>query len=99
MILKPGTVHRDFPAKYRQFMRHEIDISKEPMLIFPTLHYQNGGVKIISDCETEVPNLYVAGEAAGWMHGRNRLMGNSLLDITGFGRRVGKNAAVKSKKR
>ncbi len=97
-VLKgPGTVARDFPAKYRQFARHGIDISKEPMLIYPTLHYQNGGVTINSQAETEVPNLYAAGEVAGGIHGINRLMGNSLLDITVFGRIAGKSAAEKAK--
>lgn len=96
-VLKgPGTVVRDFPAKYRQFGRHGIDISKEPMLIYPTLHYQNGGITINSNAETEIPNLYAAGEVAGGIHGTNRLMGNSLLDITVFGRIAGKNAAEKA---
>ncbi len=92
-----GTVQRDLPAKYRQFMRHGIDISKQPMLVFPTLHYQNGGIKIDENTATEIPNLYVAGEASGGIHGRNRLMGNSLLDVTVFGRRAGREAALKSK--
>ena len=91
-----GTMQRDFPAKHRQFMRHNIDISKCPMLIFPTLHYQNGGVEINPEAETAIPNLYVAGEASGGVHGRNRLMGNSLLDIIVFGRRAGRNAAARA---
>lgn len=92
-----GAVQRDFPAKHRQFMRHGIDISKQPVLVSPTLHYQNGGIKIDESALTEVPDLYVAGEAAGGAHGRNRLMGNSLLDIAVFGRRAGRAAAIKSK--
>ena len=97
-ILKgEGGVKRDFPAKHRQFMRHDIDISVQPVLVYPTLHYQNGGIRLNDACETEVPNLYVAGEAAGGVHGINRLMGNSLLDITVYGRRAGANAALKAK--
>ena len=46
---------------------------------------------------TNVPNLYVAGEAVGGIHGRNRLMGNSLLDIIVFGRSAGRNAANQAK--
>ena len=42
-------------------------------------------------------NLFVAGEAVGGIHGKNRLMGNSLLDIIVFGRSAGKNAAKKAK--
>jgi succinate dehydrogenase / fumarate reductase flavoprotein subunit/L-aspartate oxidase len=87
-----GTVEKELPAKYIQFKRYDIDISKEPMLVFPTLHYQNGGLKINDNTSTNVPGLFVAGEASGGVHGENRLMGNSLLDITVFGRRAGKNA-------
>jgi len=63
---------------------------KEPGLIYPTLHYQNGGVKIDVDGESDVRNLFVAGEASGGLHGRNRLMGNSLLEIIVYGRRAGR---------
>jgi succinate dehydrogenase/fumarate reductase flavoprotein subunit len=84
-----GFVEKNFPAKFRQFMRYGIDISKEPMLVFPTLHYQNGGVVINKETETNVPGLFAAGEVTGGIHGRNRLMGNSLLDIVVFGRRGG----------
>jgi aspartate oxidase len=84
-----GFVEKNFPAKFRQFMRYGIDISKEPMLVFPTLHYQNGGVVINKKTETNVPGLFAAGEVTGGIHGRNRLMGNSLLDIVVFGRRGG----------
>jgi succinate dehydrogenase / fumarate reductase flavoprotein subunit len=63
-------------------------------LVYPTLHYQNGGIDIDEHGRCpQVPNLYVAGEAAGGIHGRNRLMGNSLLDILVFGRRAGRHAA------
>ncbi len=90
----PGAVERELPAKYMQFIRYGIDIRKEPMLIYPTLHYQNGGIKIDQNAETGVPGLYAAGETTGGVHGENRLMGNSLLDILVFGRRAGTNAAA-----
>jgi succinate dehydrogenase/fumarate reductase flavoprotein subunit len=92
MLEGEGTVLKELPAKYIQFKRYGIDISKEPMLVFPTLHYQNGGLKINDNTSTNVPGLFVAGEATGGVHGENRLMGNSLLDITVFGRRAGKTA-------
>ena len=78
---------------HRQFIRYGIDITKEPMLVYPTLHYQNGGTEINERCETNIPGLYIAGEASGGVHGRNRLMGNSVLDYNVFGRRAGKFAA------
>ena len=62
-----------------------------------TLHYQNGGIKIGVDGMSGVENLYVAGEAVGGIHGRNRLMGNSLLDIIVFGRNAGQQASKKCK--
>jgi len=61
MLEGPGTVERELPAKFMQFMRYGIDIRKEPMLIYPTLHYQNGGIKINDRTETGVPGLFAAG--------------------------------------
>jgi len=90
-----GTIETTLPAMLRQYERFDIDIRKYPMLVFPTLHYQNGGLEINENAETSVPGLYVAGEASGGVHGRNRLMGNSQLDIIVFGRRAGINAADK----
>lgn len=97
IIYGEGTIERELPAKFRQFNRYNIDIRREPLLIYPTLHYQNGGIKINVSGETEVENLYAAGEVAGGVQGKNRLMGNSLLDILVFGRIAGIHAANKSK--
>ncbi len=88
----PGTVKKELPAKFIQFERHGIDISKEPMLVYPTLHYQNGGVCVNGQTETTVPGLFAAGEVIGGVHGENRLMGNSLQDVITFGRRAGISA-------
>ncbi|GJL58603.1 MAG: hypothetical protein NPIRA03_14600 [Nitrospirales bacterium] len=93
----PGTLDKHFPAMVRQYERYQVDIRKDPVLIYPTLHYQNGGVKIDVNGETPVANLFVAGEASGGLHGRNRLMGNSLLDLMVFGKRTGILAAERSK--
>jgi succinate dehydrogenase/fumarate reductase flavoprotein subunit len=92
-----GYLAKNFPAMVRQFIRYEIDITKEPMLVYPSLHYQNGGIEINAKSETNIPGLYVAGEASGGVHGRNRLMGNSVLDYNVFGRRAGKYAAEYSR--
>ena len=93
-----GTIEKRIPAMLRMFGKYGIDIRKEPILVYPTLHYQNGGIDIGADCQTTtVDNLFVAGEAVGGIHGRNRLMGNSLLDVIVFGRDAGIAAAQKSK--
>lgn len=90
-----GTIEKRIPAMMRMFMSYGIDIRKEPILVYPTLHYQNGGLDInVNGMTTNVENLFVAGEAVGGIHGRNRLMGNSLLDIIVFGRNAGINAAA-----
>lgn len=93
-----GTTEANLPAVYRRYLSLGVDISREPILVYPTLHYQNGGIEINAEGESvNVKNLLVAGEAAGGIHGRNRLMGNSLIDIIVFGRIAGKNAALCSK--
>jgi succinate dehydrogenase / fumarate reductase flavoprotein subunit len=93
-----GTVKKRIPAMFRQYQRFGIDISLDPILVYPTQHYQNGGIAINDEAETQVENLFAAGETTGGIHGRNRLMGNSLLDIIVFGRIAGINAANKVKK-
>ena len=98
MIGGEGTIEKRIPAMMRMFAKYGIDIRREPILIYPTLHYQNGGLDINVDGETtNVKNLFVAGEAVGGIHGKNRLMGNSLLDIIVFGRNAGIHAAEAAK--
>jgi len=93
-----GTVEKQLPAMFRQYARFDINMAEEPILIFPTLHYQNGGIEINDSGETGIPGLFAAGEVSGGVHGRNRLMGNSLLDILVFGRRAGAAAAERAAK-
>ena len=92
-----GTIEKRIPAMLRMFGKYGIVIRKEPILVYPTLHYQNGGLDISADGMTGVENLYAAGEVVGGIHGRNRLMGNSLLDIIVFGRSAGQQASEKAK--
>ena len=97
MIHGEGTIEKRIPAMLRMYLKYDIDMRKVPILIYPTLHYQNGGIKIAADGMSDVENLYVAGEAVGGIHGENRLMGNSLLDVIVFGRNAGVSAAAKAK--
>ena len=82
-----GSLARQFPGLIHRFARYNIDPARKPILIYPTLHYQNGGIRVDSQCRTDVAGLWACGEVTGGLHGKNRLMGNSLLDITVFGRR------------
>ena len=89
-----GMIEKSVPGMFRMFMNYGIDMRKIPILIYPTFHYQNGGIEIEGDgTTTKVKNLFVAGEAVGGIHGRNRLGGNSMLDVVVFGRLCGQNAA------
>lgn len=90
-----GTFVQRFAGIQSRFEKYGIDPTKEPILVYPTQHYQNGGVRINAAGETNVPNLYVAGEVAGGVHGHNRLGSNSLVDIFVFGRRAGIRMAEK----
>ncbi|PPR03533.1 hypothetical protein CVT24_007019 [Panaeolus cyanescens] len=76
-----------------------VDVTKEPIPVLPTVHYNMGGIptkytgEVITIDENGkdkiVPGLYAAGEAACVsVHGANRLGANSLLDIVVFGRAV-----------
>ncbi|MBT3924049.1 MAG: FAD-binding protein [Nitrospina sp.] len=82
-----GTLANQFPGLIHRFERYNIDPASQPILIYPTLHYQNGGIRVDSECRTDVAGLWACGEVTGGLHGKNRLMGNSLLDITVFGRK------------
>ncbi len=98
MLHGEGTIEKRIPAMFRMYLNYGIDMRKLPILVYPTLHYQNGGLEIGGEGFTKaIDNLLVAGEAVGGIHGRNRLMGNSLLDIIVFGRNAGKAAAAKAK--
>jgi len=83
------------PYMLRRYRAAGVDPLSEPILTYPVLHYQNGGLVIDERGETTVDGLYACGEIAGGTHGRNRMMGNSLLECTVFGRRAGAAAAGK----
>ena len=93
-----GTIAEKLAGEVRKFKRFDIDITQQPILVYPTLHYQNGGVEINEKTQTHIPGLFAAGEVSGGVHGKNRLMGNSLLDYNVFGRRSGIYAAKHVKK-
>ena len=97
MICGKGTFLRRFAGIQSRYQKYNIDPVTEPILVYPTQHYQNGGIEIDITGETSVPNLLGAGEVTGGVHGHNRLGSNSLVDIFVFGRRAGRHAADKIK--
>jgi succinate dehydrogenase / fumarate reductase flavoprotein subunit len=92
-------IKRRLPSMYHQFKQlADVDITQTPMEVGPTCHYAMGGVRVDPDtAAATIPGLYAAGEAAGGMHGSNRLGGNSLGDLLVFGRRAGLAAAEYAK--
>ncbi|SFM42258.1 FAD-dependent oxidoreductase [Variovorax sp. OV329] len=89
----PGILEKRLVTLRHLAARCGHDPAAEPFMVYPTLHYQNGGVDIDKDGATAVEGLHCVGELSGGIHGRNRLMGNALLDILSMGRRAGAKAA------
>src|SRR5579872_1857393 len=84
------------PYMLRRYRAAGIDPLAEKIFTYPVLHYQNGGLVIDMHAETTLEGVYACGEIAGGTHGRNRMMGNSLLECVVFGRRAGRAAAEKA---
>ena len=85
------------PYMLRRYRGAGIDPLTEKIYTYPVLHYQNGGLVIDEQAETTLEGVYACGEIAGGTHGRNRMMGNSLLECTVFGRRAGRAAAERAR--
>ncbi len=85
------------PYMLRRYRGAGIDPLLEPIHTYPVLHYQNGGLVIDEHASTTLEGVYACGEIAGGTHGRNRMMGNSLLECTVFGRRAGRAAAERAR--
>ena len=92
-------IKKKLPSMYHQFkVLAELDITKQPMEVGPTCHYFMGGIKVDAETSmTTVEGLFACGEAAGGMHGANRLGGNSLSDLLVFGNLSGRKAVEYSK--
>ena len=92
-------IKKKLPSMYHQFkVLAELDITKQAMEVGPTCHYFMGGIKVDAETSmTTVEGLFACGEAAGGMHGANRLGGNSLSDLLVFGNLSGKKAVQYSK--
>src|SRR6478672_5115005 len=93
-LIDPDVAAQVIPYMLRRYRANGVDPLTEPILTYPVLHYQNGGLVIDADGQTTVPGIFAAGEITGGVHGRNRMMGNSLLDCAVYGRRAGRAAAA-----
>ncbi|MCK4791905.1 MAG: FAD-binding protein, partial [Desulfobacteraceae bacterium] len=95
--LPPEHIERRIAAVMETGLVAGVDIRYGAFEIFPEHHYQNGGVKIDEHARTAIQGLYAAGEAAGGVHGGNRLGTNSLPDLLVFGKISGEDAAEYAK--
>src|SRR4029077_14034197 len=91
-----AAANSSLPYMLRRSRAAGIDPLRERILTYPVLHYQNGGLVIDTDAATTLEGVFACGEIAGGTHGRNRMMGNSLLECVVFGRRAGRAAARKA---
>jgi fumarate reductase (CoM/CoB) subunit A len=84
---------RSNPRPARHFLDRGLDVYAEELIIAPEAHFFMGGVSIGPQAETAVTGLYAVGEAAGGVHGANRLDSNALPETQVFGARAGRSAA------
>ena len=95
--IAPEDAAISLPYMLRRYRGSGIDPLAEPIYTYPVLHYQNGGLVIDEHAETTLEGVFACGEIAGGTHGRNRMMGNSLLECVVFGRRAGRAAAERAR--
>ena len=87
-------VEKTFPGMVERVKDIGKDLAREKVEVTPTAHYQMGGVKVDTHCQSNLKGLLVCGEDAGGTHGANRLGGNGICDSTVYGRRAGDVAAA-----
>lgn len=96
--MPPQRIAARFPQIYRFCLDNGIDITKEVIPVSPAAHYMIGGVQVDYHGETNIRNLFVAGEAScTGVHGANRLASNSLMEVLVYSHRI-INRTVNGKK-
>ena len=94
--LGPENVRRDFKGMVERCADRGFDLAGGRVEVIPTAHYMMGGVVFASDCSTQMPRLFAAGEDTGGVHGANRLGGNGVANSTVFGGLAGAAMAART---
>jgi fumarate reductase (CoM/CoB) subunit A len=94
----PGFMKKQLPLVYSFCDKLGMNMEKSMLEIAPTCHFFMGGIKVDEKWKSSFPGIFAAGEAAGGVHGANRLSQNSLADILVSGARAGKYAAIYASK-
>src|SRR5690349_13224943 len=92
--LGADNVRREFKGMVERCADCGFDLAGGKVEVIPTAHYMMGGVQFNTDCSTEMPGLYAAGEDTGGVHGANRLGGNGVANSTVFGGLAGDSMAA-----
>ena len=87
-------LHRAFGPVIARLAANGIDLSQHPIEVAPIAHYHMGGIKVDTQFQSTVPQLFACGEAVGGANGANRLSGNAITEALVFGARAGRNAAA-----
>ena len=90
----PETTLESYPWLYPYLKEHGINLTRDQLPVLPAAHTSLGGIAVDRRRRSSVRGLFVAGEAAGGLHGAGRLAGGSGTDVLASGTRAGVEAAA-----
>jgi len=92
--MERSSIGREETLQFKTWLESNLLSHSKLVPVLPAAHFTMGGVVIDAGANTEIPGLFAAGEAAGGLHGANRLGGNALTETLVFGKRAGLSACA-----